>query len=134
MINKNGYKNLVLAGASVSKNIIESSKLFAKYAFCETEYNIPDDIREQLYASESCTALQSLVTVAGCLEFNNIAADTLRIMYADTVSLYAMNHPDAEQYFELVYTFLSSGELPSELPEMEKRFPKEQLCWIRQNI
>ena len=134
MISKETYRDLVLAGCNLVKDFIEREKLFKECN--EQEIDMPDEIYDFLHTSPHAgEAFYSLVWVAGEMDFGvEHPHDSLRIMYADAVSLFAFDNPHAERYLELQYELLTTNTVPPELLEIEKQIPLDVRCWVRRNL
>lgn len=134
MISKETYRDLVLAGSSIVKEFIQSSELVKKCA--DQEIDMPAEIFDFMTTSPHiCDAFTSLVWVAGEMDFGvEHPHDFLRIMYADTVSLFAFDDPNAERYLELSYELFTTNTVPEELCEIEQKLSPEVRFWVRRNI
>lgn len=134
MISKETYRDLVLAGSSIVKEFIQSSELVKKCT--DQEIDMPAEIFDFMTTSPHiCDAFTSLVWVAGEMDFGvEHPHDFLRIMYADTVSLFAFDDPNAERYLELSYELFTTNTVPEELHEIEQKLSPEVRFWVRRNI
>ena len=134
MISKETYKDLVLAGSSIVKDCIQSSVLVKKCS--DQDIDMPAEVFDFLATSPHiCDAFTSLVWVAGEMDFGvEHPHDFLRIMYADTVSIFAFDDPHAERYLELQYELLTTNTVPDELREIEKQVSPDIIYWVRRNM
>ena len=134
MISKETYRDLVLAGCNLVKDIIERNKLIKECS--EQEIDMPEEIFDFLDTSpHTSEAYTSLVWAAGEMEFGvEHPHDFLRIKYADAVSLFVFNNTNAERYLELLYELLTTDTVPEELLAIEKQVSPDIIYWVRRNL
>ena len=133
MITKETYRDLVLTGSKILKIIIERDKLYEKYNVDGSK--IPDDVYDYLLDAPLNEVFISLMWIAGKMDFGiKHPFDALRIMYANTASLFAFDHPDAERYLELQYELHTTNTVPKELLEIEKRVSPDIIYWVGRNL
>ena len=134
MISKETYRDLVLAGCNLVKDIIERNKLIKECS--EQEIDMPEEIFDFLDTSpHTSEVFDSLVWAAGEMEFGvEHPHDFLRIKYADAVSLFVFNNTNAERYLELLYELLTTDTVPEELLAIEKQVSPDIIYWVRRNL
>ena len=134
MISKETYRDLVLAGSSIVKDIIECNELVEECT--EQEIGMPPKVFDYMTtSSHTCEAFKSLVWAAGEMEFGvEHPHDFLRIKYADAVSLFVFNNTNAERYLELLYELLTTDTVPEELLAIEKQVSPDIIYWVRRNL
>ena len=134
MISKETYRNLVLAGCNLVKDIIERNKLIKECS--EQEIDMPEEIFDFLDTSpHTSEAFDSLVWVAGEMNFGvEHPHDFLRCMYADIVSVFTFDDPLAERLFELGYEVCTTNSVPEELAELYNKVSPDIIYWVRRNL
>ena len=134
MISKETYRNLVLAGCNLVKDIIQVEELIEECT--EHEIDMPAKVFDYMTTSpHTVDAFQSIVWVAGEMEFGvEHPHDLLRIKYADAVSLFVFNNTNAERYLELLYELLTTDTVPEELLAIEKQVSPDIIYWVRRNL
>ena len=134
MISKETYRNLVLAGCNLVKDIIQVEELIEECT--EHEIDMPAKVFDYMTTSpHTVDAFQSIVWVAGEMEFGvEHPHDLLRIKYADAVSLFVFNNTNAERYLELLYELLTTDMVPEELLAIEKQVSPDIIYWVRRNL
>ena len=134
MISKETYRNLVLAGCNLVKDIIQVEELIDECT--EHEIDMPAKVFDYMTTSpHTVDAFQSIVWVAGEMEFGvEHPHDLLRIKYADAVSLFVFNNTNAERYLELLYELLTTDMVPEELLAIEKQVSPDIIYWVRRNL
>ncbi len=134
MISKVTYRDLVLAGSSIVKDIIECNELVEECT--EQEIGMPPRVFDYMTTSpHTCEAFKSLVWVAGEMDFGvEHPHDFLRCMYADIVSVFAFDDPLAERLFELGYEVCTTNTVPEELVEIYNQVSPDVIYWVRRNL
>ena len=134
MISKETYRNLVLAGCNLVKDIIQVEELIDECT--EHEIDMPAKVFDYMTTSpHTVDAFQSIVWVAGEMEFGvEHPHDLLRIKYADAVSLFVFDNTNAKRYLELLYELLTTNTVPEELLAIEKQVSPDIIYWVRRNL
>ena len=134
MISKETYRNLVLAGCNLVKDIIQVEELIEECT--EHEIDMPAKVFDYMTTSpHTVEAFHSLVWVAGEMDFGvEHPHDFLRCMYADIVSVFAFDDPLAERLFELGYEVCTTNTVPEELVELYNKVSPDIIYWVRRNL
>ena len=119
------YKNLVLAGAKLVKDL----KAISKASMEKIDSIFEDGV--SMY-----DAVKYLVNVAADLTSETDASyDMAQVFYAETISVYAYNMELGEKYFDLLWKCNEGDEeAKAAFDELCKGIPDEDHYWVRRNV
>ena len=126
------FKNLVKAGAYIirSQEIIRTAFL----TITEDDYELPDEAYDIYDAIDTTPFMLIVSSIAGVADSKYCTPDIVRILFADTVSLFVSQNQCADEYLETVCSIVFAGESLDNLVELEKQFNKKELHYIRNNF
>lgn len=125
------FKNLVKAGASIirSQEIVRTAFL----TITEDDYELPDEAYD-IYDAIDATPFNLIASsIAGVADSKYCAPDVVRILFADTVSLFVSQNQFADEYLESVCSIVFAGESWDKLVALEKQLVEAELQYIRNN-